>query len=200
MKSPTRPKVTIVSIIIIAFFCIGRILLPYLSGETRDPGLIPENQPTPILQFSPIPKHHQFECLPQTALWQTGEVVNVIDGDTIDIRLDNKKIYRLRYIGIDAPERDEIFYQQSTVKNKELVDGRIVTLVKDVSETDRFGRLLRYVLVDDMFVNYELVIQGYAQAITYPPDVACQSIFVVAERSARENNLGLWSYQATSTP
>ena len=200
LKYPGRPAITTLSLIIVAFFCAGPHLLSYLFEETQDPDQKPDAQLTAIPLTSTISVFNQFECLPQIAFWQTGEVVNVIDGDTIDVHLDNGKTYRVRYIGMDTPERDDLFYVQSTAKNKNMVEGKTVTLIKDVSETDRFNRLLRYVLVDEMFVNYELVIQGYAQAVTYPPDVACQTVFQAAERSARENNIGLWSYQATSTP
>jgi hypothetical protein len=61
------------------------------------------------------------------------------------------------------------------------------------SETDRYGRLLRYVyLTDGTFVNAELVRQGYAQVATYPPDVAHQELFVALQQEAREAAVGLW--------
>jgi micrococcal nuclease len=62
-----------------------------------------------------------------------------------------------------------------------------------VSETDRYGRLLRYVfLADGTFVNGELVRQGYAQAITYAPDVKYQELLRALEREARDAERGLW--------
>ena len=63
---------------------------------------------------------------------------------------------------------------------------------KDVSETDKYGRLLRYVYVGNLFVNAHLVKFGWAQAATYPPDVKYSSYFVSLEREARENNEGCW--------
>jgi hypothetical protein len=84
--------------------------------------------------------------------------------------------------GMDTPERDDICGPNATTKNRELVNWQYIVMVKDVSETERYERLLRYVFVDNIFVNYEHVIQGYANAATYPPDVACESIFVEAER------------------
>jgi hypothetical protein len=74
-----------------------------------------------------------------------------------------------------------------------MVAGQTVTLVKDVSETDRYGRLLRYVFVGDLFVNAELVRQGYATVATYPPDVACIDYFRRLEGEARERVAGLWA-------
>ena len=118
-------------------------------------------------------------------------VTKVIDGDTII--LESGEV--VRYIGIDAPEisrSEECFSQESTDKNKELVLGKSVRLEKDVSETDRYGRLLRIVWAEDLFVNDFLVREGFAKASTYPPDVKYSKQFVEAEKEARENNRGLW--------
>lgn len=109
----------------------------------------------------------------------------------------------MRYIGIDTPETVhpskpvEYMGKEASAKNKELVDGKTVRLEKDVSETDKYGRLLRYVYVGDLFVNAELVRLGYAQVATYPPDVKYQDLFLVLQREAREAGRGLW---ATPTP
>lgn len=122
-------------------------------------------------------------------------VTRVIDGDTIEIEGGQK----IRYIGIDTPESVhpqkpiECFAVEAAKKNKELVEGKRVRLEKDISETDRYGRLLRYVFVGDLFVNDYLVRWGYAYSSTYPPDVKYQDQFRQAEREARENNRGLWS-------
>lgn len=118
-------------------------------------------------------------------------VTKVVDGDTIV--LESGKT--VRYIGIDAPETSrgqECFSGESTNKNKELVAGKYVTLEKDISETDRFGRLLRYIYIDNIFVNDYLVRQGYAKASTYPPDVKYSEQFKEAENEAREDSRGLW--------
>ena len=122
-------------------------------------------------------------------------VTKVIDGDTIEIESGQK----IRYIGVDTPETRhpnkpvECFGKEASRANKKLVKGKWVRLEKDVSETDRYGRLLRYVYVDDIFVNDYLVRQGYAQAISYPPDIKYQAVFREAEYRARENTVGLWS-------
>lgn len=123
----------------------------------------------------------------------------VIDGDTIDVRIGNQT-YRVRYIGIDTPERGDVYFYQSSEANRRLVEGKKVTLVKDVSEVDRYDRLLRYVFVGEIFVNYELIRQGYAYAYTYPPDVACADVFVAAQRAAREFERGFWKPTPTYAP
>jgi len=123
---------------------------------------------------------------------ETVKVIRVIDGDTIEIEGGAK----VRYIGIDTPEIStpvDCFGREAQEKNKELVEGKQVRLEKDISETDRYGRLLRYVYLGDLFVNRELVALGFAQVSTYPPDVEFQQEFLSAQQSAREANLGLWS-------
>lgn len=117
-------------------------------------------------------------------------VTRVIDGDTIELSTGEK----VRYIGIDTPEKnqDECFNQEATAKNKELVENKLVTLESDIRDKDYFGRLLRYVYVDGMMVNLELVKQGYAVAISYPPDVKYQPQLQTAQTFAQTNQLGLW--------
>src|SRR3990167_4708201 len=125
----------------------------------------------------------------------TFHVVRVIDGDTIE--LDGG--IKVRYIGIDTPETVnpntdvECYGNESSAKNKELLEDKDVRLEKDISETDRYGRLLRYVYVGDVFINDYLVRQGYANASSYPPDIKYQDVFTEAEKEARDNNRGLWS-------
>ena len=121
----------------------------------------------------------------------TVRVTRVIDGDTIVIEGN----YRVRYIGIDTPEihpEVEAFGLEAWQVNRELVEGKMVYLEKDVSEVDKYGRLLRYVYVDDVFVNAELVRQGLAQAKAYPPDTEHQDYFEELEQEARQSGKGIW--------
>lgn len=120
---------------------------------------------------------------------EQGQVVNVIDGDTIDVRIDGQ-VMRVRYVGVNTPERDEPCYADASRANADLVSGRTVTLVKDQSETDRYGRLLRYIYVGDTFVNRRLVEQGYAEVVSYPPDNAFYDQFLQLEEQARVANIG----------
>jgi micrococcal nuclease len=127
-----------------------------------------------------------------------------VDGDTIKVLLESDGLtYTVRYIGMDTPEdtsQVEYFGSEATAKNRELVEGKTVTLIKDVSETDRYGRLLRYVLAGDLFVNYELVSQGYANIASFPPDIACIPTFQAAEQQAASSKVGLWLAPPTLVP
>jgi len=118
-------------------------------------------------------------------------VTRVIDGDTIVIAGGA----HVRYIGMDTPEiypEVEFYGPEAKAKNIELVEGKVVTLVKDVSETDKYGRLLRYVYVDGLFANGELVRLGYARAVAYPPDTRHESLLSQLEKEAKAAKLGIW--------
>jgi len=130
-------------------------------------------------------------------------VVRVVDGDTIEVKIYGK-LYTVRYIGVDTPETVhpsrpvECFGKEAYRRNRELVGGKMVQLEKDVSETDRYGRLLRYIWVEGQMVNAVLVAEGYAHAVTYPPDVKYAELFRELERKARQEGRGLWSACPTS--
>lgn len=119
-------------------------------------------------------------------------VTRVVDGDTIEVELEDGRIERVRYIGVDTPERGRPYYREATAFNRNLVLGKTVTLVRDVSERDRYGRLLRYVYAGEVFVNAELVRSGYAVPLTIPPDVSFADEFVRLSREARAAGRGLW--------
>jgi micrococcal nuclease len=119
----------------------------------------------------------------------TVAVLRVIDGDTIVVSGN----LRVRYIGINAPEMKERFGRQAWQANRRLVEGKRVRLEKDISNTDKYGRLLRYVWVDDLLVEAELVRMGYARARAYPPDVKYQDQLEALEREARAAGRGMWA-------
>jgi len=117
-------------------------------------------------------------CVPLTSERQSAVVSRVIDGDSIEILRDGVQ-YQVRYIGIDAPEYGvgaDGLAEMSRQFNQDLVGEKKVALFRDVSDKDRFGRLLRYVFVEDLFVNQEMVRQGFAESKAYPPDLACQNV------------------------
>jgi micrococcal nuclease len=128
-------------------------------------------------------------------------VVRVVDGDTIVVEFGGTS-YKLRYIGMNTPETKDPnspvqwMGPEATVANAALVEGKTVFLEKDVSEVDRYGRLLRYVWLSDgptwTLVNVELVRQGFAALATYPPDVKYVALILAAEQSARAAAVGLW--------
>ena len=123
-------------------------------------------------------------------------VQRVIDGDTVVLANGE----RVRYIGMDTPERGERLFDEATAYNRRLVEGQRVGLLKDQSEADRFGRLLRYVFAGDILVNAELVREGLAEAKRYDPDVKFADCFDTLMQEARENRRGLWARSRRTLP
>lgn len=119
------------------------------------------------------------------------KVVHIIDGDTVVIEGG----HHVRYLGIDAPEKSEFYYLEAIRANKELVEGKKVRLERDVSDKDKYGRLLRYVYVDGIFVGAEMVRQGYACAKAYPPDVKYLVYLEAVEEQARYERRGIWGHK-----
>ncbi len=123
-------------------------------------------------------------------------IAKVIDGDTIELEGGA----RVRFIGINTPETVdprrpvECFGKEASDYAKTLLNDGIVRLEKDISDTDKYGRLLRYVyLPDGTFVNLKLVEDGYAYASAYPPDIAHTKEFSAAQTAARLATRGLWA-------
>jgi endonuclease YncB( thermonuclease family) len=138
---------------------------------------------------SQVARHSASDAAPG-ADWAV--LVSVTDGDSIVVKVAGNS-YRVRYIGIDTPEYGQYGFAQATDVNRQLLASGPLRLEKDVSETDQYGRLLRYVFAGDVFVNAELVRLGYAYADTWPPDVKYSGYFVQLQREAREATRGLWA-------
>lgn len=139
-------------------------------------------------------------------------VVDVVDGDTIRVDRGSGIEERLRYIGIDTPEtvHPEITVEpwgpEASAANSALVLGRQVLLERDVSEVDRFDRLLRYVWVETpggwRMVNAELVALGLAEVRAYPPDTRHHDYLRAIEDAARQAGVGMHGSRspASATP
>ena len=121
----------------------------------------------------------------------SGLVVNVVDGDTIDLASGE----RIRYLMIDTPElsSDDCYAQEATLLNSQLVLDREVTLEYDVECEDRYGRLLAYVYVGDNEINTVMVERGYACLLHIPPNGEDRrDEFAALENLARTEGRGMW--------
>lgn len=200
-----RFKLAVVGFLLL---CVGILLLykginswALISDLSRE--IISEVNPTP--QTS-VENQIDLETKTSTVSAQFTErakVVKVIDGDTIEVLMNGQNL-KIRYIGVDTPETVDprrgvqCFGKQASDENKQLVEGKEVFLEKDVSETDKYNRLLRYVYLPInegslLFVNDYLVRAGFAKSSTYPPDVKHQERFSAAQKEAQEKGLGLWN-------
>jgi endonuclease YncB( thermonuclease family) len=157
---------------------------------------MPAGPATPVLDLS-LPGAY---CLPPNAPRVQGLVTKVLDGSLIEVLISNR-VYRVQYIGVDAPGIQvpmEWQGAQSSGFNQSLVEGKNVTLISDAADTDAAGNYLRYVIVGNTFVNYEVVRLGFAKAVSMPPDIVCDNSFLAAQVEAQNAVKGIW--QATPVP
>ncbi|MCZ6706934.1 MAG: thermonuclease family protein [Chloroflexi bacterium] len=135
---------------------------------------------------------------PRLSQLESVELLRVIDGDTIEVRQADGTEERVRYIGIDTPEIGEPLFDEATDQNTELLGQGDLFLQTDLTERDRFERLLRYVWVRQadgtfVFVNGTLVALGLASITTFPPDVAYVDLYQEAQDLAQGARLGVWA-------
>lgn len=160
-------------------------------ADTSLPASTTAAVPTP----SPTPN------LPAGVVCQWARVRSVTDGDTIRVDFEAGPANQpVRYIGMDTPETVkpdtpvQRFGPEASRENARLVDGERLCLERDVSERDRYDRLLRYVwLSDGTMVNEALVLAGLATVDTFPPDVKYVERFIAAQHVAREAGRGMWA-------
>jgi len=169
---------------------------------TSTPTTTPTETPRPTPTRTPTATSSPTVTSTPTPARVAVQVSRVVDGDTIEVMLEGQA-YTVRYIGVNAPEIDgakpERMGPEASAANQALVGGKTVYLEKDQSETDKYGRLLRYVFVGDVFVNAELLRQGYAAAQEYPPDLKRQPLLEQMEQEARQAGRGLWAAPPTAT-
>jgi micrococcal nuclease len=146
---------------------------------------------------------------------RTGSLVYVVDGDTLAIRI-GKNVEKIRLIGIDTPESrvNNRAHRQSAASNRDLSTiialgkqasktmrelvkpGTAVTLEFDVRERDKYGRLLAYAyLPDGSMINETMLVQGYAQLLTIPPNVKYTERFQAALHKSQAEKRGLWAHE-----
>jgi micrococcal nuclease len=124
-------------------------------------------------------------------------VVRAVDGDTIEVRLDDQ-LEDVRYIGVDTPETVkpgtpvQCFGHRASNFDRDLVEHRRVRLVFGVERRDVYGRLLAYVRLGRHFVNAELVRRGLARTLTIPPNDRYAALFRRLEQGAARSGRGLW--------
>jgi endonuclease YncB( thermonuclease family) len=164
--------------ILFALGLFGLLALAFLFYLFRDPGSTSTSG-----EYGPPPEGEQ------------ARVTWVYDGDTVEVEMRGKE-YKVRYIGVDTPEIDQPYYEEASQANFDLVKNEDVILVRDVSDTDQYDRLLRYVyLTDGTFVNAELLRNGYGRTINIPPDVAHEDYFARLQAEARREGRGLWGLE-----
>lgn len=135
------------------------------------------------------------------------QVSKHVDGDTVYVKFMDGTEEKVRFIGVNCPEstkRVDPYGKEASSYTKQNLMGKTVYIEKDVSENDKYGRLLRYIWLEppkeiteseirSKMFNALLVLDGYAQVSTYPPDVKYSDYFVMFQREAKDGNKGLWA-------
>ena len=187
----------------------GFATLTSTSTSTPTPTLVPPSA-TPLptgtkpasaatALITPTTVAVTIACLPAEPT-QTGSVVDIMDGNTIRVLMDDGLVYTVRYAGIVPPENIH-YAKMATSENSKLVYGKKIVLTRGEEDKDPRGRLLRYVTVGQIFVNQELLRLGLATVSESEAGIPCMAEFQAAEQQARTAGVGLWSLpQPTSTP
>lgn len=115
-------------------------------------------------------------------------VTRIVDGDTIVVEGGD----RVRLLDIDTPEKGQSCYTEAKDRLAELIDGKEVILEKGKEDKDVYGRLLRYIFINDTLINLQMVREGLANLYFYYKDTPYYSYFIEAEQAAKSENLCVW--------
>ncbi|MBP6913522.1 MAG: thermonuclease family protein [Candidatus Levybacteria bacterium] len=116
------------------------------------------------------------------------EVKNIVDGDTVILADDT----RVRLIGINSPEENQPYYEESKKKLESLLMNKFVDLVSDEDAVDQYGRKLKYIYLGDTHINYEMVKSGLSMVEIISPNVSHAAELNQAQSYARDKCLGIW--------
>ena len=181
---PRRTRQRVVAIVLpVSLLALTALLVVLLVPITGDGDESPGG-PGAALVLPAVFHHQNPDMLTQA------RVLRVIDGDTIDVLL-NGEVERVRFYGVDTPERNQPCYDEATQRNRELA-GKEVFLMADARERDQHGRLLRYAFTSDgVLVDAFLVAEGYG--IAWRDDGAYRDALVELEAETRQLDIGcLW--------
>jgi micrococcal nuclease len=155
----------------------------------------------PLVAACDIGREPPPTTAPLGAVEANAKIAFIVDGDTVDVIIDGRE-ERVRLIGIDTPETKkpnvpiECFGPEASAFTESLLPpGTAVRIERDTVGRDDYGRLLGYIYraEDGIFVNYEIVRQGFARPLTIAPNTTHRELFVTAARSADDDEVGLWA-------
>jgi len=172
-----------------------------VSLPTKEPTVQPSPLSTRVMPLEVLtpPPTPTITPIPDESL---GLVIEVIDGDTIAVVMDGdpvQRAYPVRYLGVDAPARSNPWGTVAYETNRKMTNLKVVRLVRDETDFDAEGFLLRHVYVDNQLMSIILAEQGLARAAIAAPNRQFEDDILAAEERARAGQLGLWG-EATPTP
>lgn len=198
----------------------GAATSPSPGPKTSPPSPTPSPSPIPTLSPSPTPsptpsqtgsqKSAQAAAPAVTAT--SAQVTRIIDGDTAEMVLASGRTERVRFIGVDTPERGQPLSADATTYTSDRIAGKQVFLQTDVDSQDQYGRLLAYVWFSEpkrgdeaeareYMLNGRMLIDGFAVFLTVPPNVKYVNLFTRFQEEARSAGRGVWGLpQPTPSP
>jgi micrococcal nuclease len=117
------------------------------------------------------------------------KVQKIKDGDTIVLSNGEE----VRYIGVDAPEKSQPYFEEAKEANRKMVEGKRISLEYDQKTKDNYFRILAYIWVDSLLVNAELIKQGLACVYSHFPNSKHRNYFCSLQKEARKGKIGIWS-------
>jgi endonuclease YncB( thermonuclease family) len=190
---------------VIVLLCIGLIVIVgglYVATGSKG-GQITEKKKKKIT-YKPLPSKQSsstsYLLRPDISAGRTkAKVKKVLDGDTIVL----EPYQRLRFIGVDTPEKDQPFSQEATQFIKDLLLGKEIWMEFDEQLYDNWGRFLAYVFVTDkngreIFANEELLKKGLAYFYVVPPNTKYFSRLLDAFKKGRNQKKGMWAVKKPS--
>jgi len=154
----------------------------------------------PVASTTTKPKTEEQSKSPSGVVLKSAVVKRVVDGDTLKVEIDGKE-ETVRLILVDTPETKhpqlgvQPFGPEASAFTKSSLNGKKIGLEKDVSNRDRYGRLLRYVWVDGELFNQQLIAKGLARVAIYQPDVKYIDQFRTSQQKAQQEGIGIWSIE-----
>lgn len=185
---------------------VGLLLLAECSPVSTQVASRPKSSPsTPVIE--PTAQSPQPDVDIPTVL--SAHVTRIIDGDTASMNFRGATNEKVRFIGMDTPERGRPYFSEASHYAADQLQGKQVYLEIDVDERDRYGRLLAYVWLSpptsgteseirEKMFNAKALLDGYAALLTVPPNVRYVDFFVKFQKEARLANSGLWGAQVES--
>ncbi|TBL78313.1 thermonuclease family protein [Paenibacillus thalictri] len=169
------------------------LALMLLAGCSSQSAMAGDSYAKEIIKQYPELKDHKFTVT---------SVKRVVDGDTFQTEEGDK----VRLIGVNTPETVkpnspvETYGKEASDFTKKQLSGKTVYMFSDAGDKDKYSRLLRYVFIqgEQKMFNEVLISEGYANTMTIPPNVLYADKFVKLEKTARDNNKGLWGIDSGS--
>ncbi|MFC7364078.1 MULTISPECIES: thermonuclease family protein [Bhargavaea] len=228
MKAKSAPAVLLIGLVLFLTGCAETVADEQVAEEetkqvqTEEPSeaeketdeITPEKPAEEKKENKPQEQMTKKEIQPVKKPTETGgttahipvELVKTIDGDTIKVRYNGQE-ENVRYLLIDTPETNhprlgkQPFGDQAKERNRELVNSGELSIEFDIGDrTDKYGRLLAYVYVNDKSVQETLLREGLARVgYVYPPSTRHLTPFEAAEAEAKAKKVGIWSIEDYAT-